>query len=76
MSAATVLHHIVSSLNSPAMIELCKVTGHKVSIVHRQDGRVRFVLVGRGYVSPSFGTMRELSQFCEQVLSGFTVRSL
>jgi hypothetical protein len=76
MSATTVLQNILSSLNSQPILELCQRTGHQVSLVHRRDGRVRFLIVGRGYASPAFGTTRELSQFCADVLSGFTVRSL
>jgi hypothetical protein len=76
MSAITVLQNILASLNSQPITELCERTGHQVSIVHRSDGRVRFLIVGRGYASPAFGTTRELSKFCADVLSGFTMRSL
>jgi hypothetical protein len=76
MSATTVLQNILSSLNSQPILELCQRTGHQVSVVHRRDGRAKFLIVGRGYTSPAFGTTRELSQFADGLLSGFLERSL
>jgi hypothetical protein len=76
VSAATVLQNILGSLNSQPITELCQRTGHQVSLVHRRDGRVRFLIVGSGYASPTFGTTRELSQFADGLLSGFLERSL
>ncbi|MCU1271132.1 MAG: hypothetical protein JWN74_2426 [Acidobacteriaceae bacterium] len=76
MSAYTVLQNILGSLNSQPILELCQRTGHQVSVLHRQDGRIKFLIVGRGYASPAFGTTRELSQFADGLLSGFLERSL
>jgi hypothetical protein len=76
MNTATVLQNILTGLTSQPIKELCQRTGHQVSLVHRRDGRVKFLIVGRGYASPAFGTTRELSRFCADVLSGFTMRSL
>lgn len=76
MSASTVLQNLVSGLNSLPIMELCKRTGHKVSLVHRHDGRVRFLIVGNGYTSPTFATTRELSQFADRLLSGLLERNV
>jgi hypothetical protein len=76
MSAITVLQNILASLNSQPILELCQRTGHQVSIVHRSDGRVRFLIVGQGYASPAFATTRELSQFADRVLSGLLQRNV